>query len=145
MIGMCEMVKFCGCASRIFIAYNNDWARVEEGVMSCEQTCIQHWLTYMTSSVNLFGWKCKGFPLCWCSCCFSLLSYSKQPCTKTLRELNISNSQLGGNGLYMLKLGLLGWPIALWQNLVSLVREVLGSGNPQSQLWWASKLPSLAH
>ena len=33
--------------------------------------------------------------------------FSKQPCTKTLRELNISNNRFGDNGLYMLKLGLL--------------------------------------
>ncbi len=30
-----------------------------------------------------------------------------QPCTRTLRELNVSNNKFGDNGLFMLKLGLL--------------------------------------
>ena len=32
---------------------------------------------------------------------------SPQPCTKSLRELNVSHNRCGDNGLFMLKLGLL--------------------------------------
>ena len=37
----------------------------------------------------------------------SLSLSASQPCTKSLRELNISYNRCGDNGLYMLKLGLL--------------------------------------
>ena len=43
---------------------------------------------------------------CYCGCGVTVVSWL-QPCTKSLRELNVSHNKCGDNGLFMLKLGLL--------------------------------------
>ena len=74
----------------------------------------------MASITSLPCWLVTVVCVCVCVCvcvhvCVSvcnnvLMEFSlahSQPCTKSLRELNISYNRCGDNGLYMLKLGLL--------------------------------------